>query len=200
MTPVELHSADALVAIDIQNDFVTGSLAVPDAATIVPVMNSYVAHFRRRGLSVVATRDWHPPDHMSFRARGGKWPPHCVAGTQGAAFVPDLVLPPEVLVVSKAMTPDCDAYSGFEGTALDALLRGRGVQRLFIGGLATDYCVLATVRDALRLGYAVFLLADAIRAVDARPGDGAAAEREMTLAGAVTIRLEELASGVGIDG
>jgi nicotinamidase/pyrazinamidase len=199
MTPVRLRPEDALVVVDMQSDFVTGSLAVPDADAAIPAMNRYIGEFHRRGLPIVATRDWHPANHLSFRDRGGPWPAHCVAGTGGAAFVSGLELPPETLVVSKAASPERDAYSGFEGTELGPLLRARNIRRVFIGGLATDYCVLKTVLDALRLGYAVFLLADAIRAVNLRPDDGAAAEREMSAAGAVTMRLDDIAAEASVD-
>jgi len=193
MNPIRLQPGDALIVVDMQNDFVDGSLAVPGGAAIVPVLNRYVAVFRGRSLPVVATRDWHPPDHCSFRDRGGPWPSHCVGGTEGAQFVPGLALPPDAIVVSKATQADGEAYSGFAGTDLDSQLRARGIRRLFVGGLATDYCVLNTVRDARRLGYAVCVLGDAIRAVDVNPGDGATASREMRSAGAIEIAFDALA-------
>ncbi len=124
---VMLQAGDALVVVDMQNDFVTGSLAVSGGGEVVAPLNRYVAAFRARSLPVVATRDWHPPDHCSFRARGGPWPPHCVAGTDGARFVAGLALPPDVIVVSKATEPDQEAYSAFAGTDLDASLRALGV-------------------------------------------------------------------------
>lgn len=184
---------DALLLVDVQVDFLPGgSLAVPRGDEVVPALNGYIAEFRRRGLPILATRDWHPPDHCSFRARGGPWPPHCVAGSPGASFAAPLGLPREALVVSKATTAEADAYSGFQGTDLDASLRRLGVARLFVGGLATDYCVLNTVRDALRLGYRVLLLSDAVRAVDVHPGDGARALAEMRQAGARPITLDRI--------
>jgi nicotinamidase/pyrazinamidase len=189
------QSGDALLIIDVQVDFLPGgSLAVPDGDRVVPVLNGYIAAFRRAGLSIVATRDWHPPDHCSFRAQGGPWPPHCVAGSRGAGFATLLELPCEAIVVSKATTPDQDAYSGFQGTDLDRLLREAGVGRVFVGGLATDYCVLNTVRDALRLGHHTVLLVDAVRAVDVRPGDGEHAVAEMLQSGAVAATLRQLSA------
>lgn len=140
-----------------------------------------------------ATRDWHPPGHCSFRGRGGTWPPHCIAGSAGAKFAAALRLPDNSMLLSKATQADADAYSGFAGTGLDAALRAGGVRRLFVGGLATDYCVLNTVKDALGLGYAVLLLDDALRAVDVNPGDGARARAEMLRLGAMPIRLEQIA-------
>jgi nicotinamidase/pyrazinamidase len=133
-------------------------------------------------------------NHCSFQVRGGPWPPHCIAGTKGAGFAPDLWLPPQATVVSKATTSDKDAYSGFEGTDLDAQLKRAGVKRVFVGGLATDYCVLNTVRDALKLGYAVILLTDAIRAVNVKPDDGRRAEEEMQRLGAQPLALDRLAA------
>jgi nicotinamidase/pyrazinamidase len=186
---------DALLVVDAQLDFLPGGrLAVPGGDAVVPVLNAYIAAFVRRGLPVFATRDWHPPDHCSFGERGGPWPPHCVAHSDGARFAPLLDLPCAVTIVSKATEADRDAYSGFEGTDLDRLLRAAGVRRLFVGGLATDYCVLNTVRDARRLGYEVRLLADAIRAVDVRPGDGARAIAQMRELGAADTTLDLIAA------
>jgi len=192
MTSVRLQPGDALVVVDVQNDFVSGSLAVPGGAGVIGPLNRWIEAFEARDLPVIATRDWHPADHLSFRTRGGPWPAHCVAGTPGADFVPGLEMPAAALRVSKATHADRDAYSGFEGTALAEGLRRIGVHRLFVGGLATDYCVLRTVLDARRNGYATFLLADAIRAVNVHPGDGDAAIAEMLGAGAVAITLEDV--------
>ena len=192
---VRLLAEDALILVDVQLDFLPGgSLAVPHGDEVVPALNRYIAVFRRLTLPVVATRDWHPPDHCSFQAQGGPWPPHCVAGSEGARFAPLLDLPCEGHIVSKATTRDRDAYSGFEGTDLDEWLKDAGVSRIFVGGLATDYCVLNTVRDALRIGYATFLLADAVRAVDAQAGDGERAIAEMRRLGALAIELGQIAA------
>ena len=193
--PAAPGPGDALVVVDVQRDFLPGgSLAVPRGDEVVPVLNRYVADFVRAGLPIFATRDWHPPDHCSFRARGGPWPPHCVQDALGAAFAPGLALPPSAVVVSKGTSPERDAYSGFEGTDLDRRLREAGVRRLFVGGLATDYCVLNTVKDALAAGFPTLLLTDAIRAVDVRPGDGRRAEEEMVRLGALPVRHETLAA------
>src|SRR3989338_8820237 len=133
-----------------------------------------------------------PNRHDTRIRQGGIWPPHCVAGPRGAEFAAALQLPPSAAIVSKAATAEQDAYSGFQGTNLDQQLREAKIRRLFIGGLATDYCVLNTVRDALRLGYEVFLLADAIRAVDVLPGKGQRAEQEMARIGAQRITIERI--------
>ena len=189
---LQLQQGDALVVVDVQRDFVGGSLAVPDAEQVVPVLDRYIECFRGKGLPIFATRDWHPADHASFRERGGAWPAHCVAGTPGAEFAPGLTLGRDAIVVSKGKSRDTDACSAFEGTELDEMLKRAGVGRLFIGGLATDHGVLATVRDALDKGYRVFLLADAIRAADLKPGDGAFAVRTMLRAGAELLHRPEV--------
>jgi len=192
---LSLSAGDALVVVDVQNDFLPGgSLAVPHGDEVVPVLNRYAAAFQARGLPIFATRDWHPPNHCSFREQGGPWPPHCVAGSKGAEFPPALQLPSStVLITLKGTEPEQDAYSGFERTDLGARLRALGVLRLFIGGLATDYCVLCTAKDARKLGYTVFLLLDAIQAVNVQPDDGRRAEEEMIQLGAVPIRWKHLA-------
>jgi nicotinamidase/pyrazinamidase len=187
-----LQKGDVLVLVDVQQDFVTGSLAVPGGAQVIAPLNACIAAFRKAGLVVVATRDWHPPNHLSFREQGGPWPPHCVAGTPGAAFATGLKALEGAWLVSKATSPNREAYSGFEGTDLQRRLERLGARRLFVGGLATDYCVLRTVLDARKHGYETFVLTDAIRAVDAKPGDGDQAEDEMIRAGAHFITTGEI--------
>lgn len=190
-----LQPGDVLLVTDIQNDFLPGgSLAVAGGDEVVPVLNRYIDAFVAQGLPVYATRDWHPQGHCSFHEQGGPWPEHCVAGSPGAAFAATLALPPGATVISKATSRDREAYSSFQGTDLDDRLRAAGIRRLFIGGLATDYCVLNSVRDARRLGYEVFLLTDAIRAVEVQPGDGLRAEAEMASLGARGISLGDLAA------
>jgi nicotinamidase/pyrazinamidase len=192
-SPIRLQTGDALIAVDVQQDFLPGgSLAVPEGDAVVPVLNRYLAAFAAHALPVFATRDWHPPNHCSFKAQGGIWPPHCVAATPGAEFARDFALPPTAVIVSKAATQEADAYSGFGGTDLAARLRAVRATRLLIGGLATDYCVLNTVKDALTEGFGVLLLADAIRAVDVKPGDGARALAEMRQLGARLILYEDI--------
>jgi len=177
---------DALVIVDLQNDFLPGgALPVRGGDEVVPVLNRYIALFTAGRLPVFATRDWHPSDHCSFVDYGGIWPPHCIASTEGAAFAPALALPTDTVIISKATSREEDVYSGFEGTDLTSRLRQAAVTRLFVGGLATDYCVLNTVRDGVKEGFHVVLLRDAIRAVNVRPGDGKKAESEMEALGAV---------------
>jgi len=188
-----LASGDALIIVDVQNDFLPGgSLAVPAGDEVIAPLNRYIALFASKGLPIFATRDWHTLDHCSFRQQGGLWPPHCVAGTAGAAFSTALALPAGVQVISKADTSSQDAYSGFEGTPLNILLQSAGIRRVFVGGLATDYCVLNTVKDALGHGYATFVAVDAVRAVNVQPGDGKRAMEEMLRLGATMTRLEEI--------
>jgi nicotinamidase/pyrazinamidase len=189
---ISLQPGDALVLVDMQVDFVSGSAAVPGATRIIPVLNRYIARFEREGHAVIATRDWHPEMHVSFETFGGTWPRHCVAGTAGAEFDPRLAVKADTIMVSKGKHPGKEAYSAFDGSSLAILLQSLDVKRLFVGGLATDHCVHDTVRDALRHGFAVFLLQDAIRAVNAQPDDGVAAERAMVRSGATAIRFEDL--------
>jgi nicotinamidase/pyrazinamidase len=187
---------DALVLVDIQNDFCPGgSLAVPGGDQVVPVLNRYVGRFLAAGAPIFASRDWHPARTKHFQADGGVWPPHCVQGTPGAAFHAGLTVPAGAVVVSKGMDPDQDAYSAFQGEdpggrPLAAALAERGLRRLHVGGLATDYCVKATVLDAMREGFEVLVLADAVRAVDVKPGDGERAIAEMREAGARFVTLD----------
>jgi len=183
---------DALIIVDMQNDFMPGgALPVPNALEIIPIINSYIDMFKKNKAVFVATRDWHPPNHISFKSRGGPWPPHCIQGTRGAEFHPDLALPQDVIVVSKAYDENIEAYSGFEGTNLDQMLKLREIKRVFICGVATDYCVKATALDALRLRYQVFLLMDAVRGVDIPRGSTARAIEELLNEGAILITVND---------
>ncbi|HEX8352205.1 MAG TPA: nicotinamidase [Pyrinomonadaceae bacterium] len=174
----------ALIVVDVQNDFCPGgSLAVGRGDEVVAPLNRLIGEFLARGLPVYKSRDWHPARTRHFADHGGTWPVHCVQGTPGAEFHPDLLEDPRVEVVSKG-TGDEDSYSAFDGTALAEDLRRRGVREVWVGGLATDYCVKNTVLDALREGFRVRALADAMRAVNLRPGDDARALEEMRAAGA----------------
>lgn len=180
---------DALLIVDPQVDFCPGgALPVPHGDSIFAPLNRVAAQFD----IVVASRDWHPADHVSFRARGGPWPPHCVAGSPGAEFHPALDQEPIRHVVSKGTDAGTEAYSAFSGTDLEAWLRRRGVSRLFVGGLATDYCVRQSVLDARAAGFEVAVLEDCVGAVDVQPGDGERALEEMEAAGARRARSEEL--------
>ncbi|MEM3386900.1 MAG: bifunctional nicotinamidase/pyrazinamidase [Nitrososphaerales archaeon] len=193
MDKIRVDERTALIVVDVQNDFCPGgALPVPEGDRVVPIINCYIDIFREAGAPIFFTRDWHPKDHISFKGYGGIWPPHCVQNTWGAAFHPALKVGEEDVVVSKGFERLKEAYSGFEGTDLDERLRRLCVERLLVGGLATDYCVKNTVLDGLKRGYRVFLLEDAVRGVDVKVGDSIRAVEEMVKSGAVKITLKDL--------
>ena len=174
--------AEALVIVDFQNDFTPGgALAVPHGDEVAERLNALAASGDYD--LVVATRDWHPPDHGSFAARGGIWPEHCVAGTPGAELHDALDTARVDVVVDKGRDPETEGYSGFDGTNLAELLRERGIDRVTVAGLATDYCVRATALDALREGFAGTLDPAASRGIAAEPGDVDRARDEVRAAG-----------------
>jgi len=180
----------ALLVVDIQKDFCAGgALPAPGGADIIPAVNRHLVDARSREMPVYATRDWHPPSTSHFKEYGGVWPPHCVQGTAGAQFHPELKLPPDAIVVNKGDDPQRHGYSAFDGhtstgTALLDDLRDRHVTRVYLMGIATDYCVRESALDALRAGLEVRVLADAIAGIDARPGDAQRALDEISAAGA----------------
>lgn len=180
----------ALVVVDVQRDFCPGgALAAEGGDRILPALNRHIGRARAAGMPIYATRDWHPEVTSHFTAFGGEWPPHCVRDTAGAEFHPGLDLPDETIVISKGMDPDHPGYSAFDGyTAAGAGfaddLRRRGIARLLVAGIATDYCVKQTVLDARREGFEVTVLLDAVTGIDAQPGDVARALDEMSAAGA----------------
>lgn len=159
---------------------------------IAPMINRYVDIFGVVGSTIVATRDYHPPDHISFRHQGGTWPPHCVRGTEGAKFHSDLDLPKGTMVVSKGVERDREAYSGFDGTGLAEALRERDIETVFILGLATDYCVKSTVLDSIESGFRTVVLTDSVRSVEVEPGDGDRALEDKKRAGAELSQLQEI--------
>lgn len=163
----------ALIIVDLQNDFCPGgSLGVDEGDQIIPGVNKLAVKFQKAGHPIFATRDWHTPDHISFKDQGGEWLPHCVQGSPGADFHPDLKLPDRTIVISKGDSADKDAYSGFDGTNLTRQLLDVGVTNLIICGLATDYCVRATALDGMVAGFNVAVATDLTRAINAKPGDG----------------------------
>ena len=191
----ELWVGDALLNADIQNDFLPGgALGVKGGDEIVPVLRRYIERFQSRGLPIFLSQDRHPPNHCSFREQGGPWPIHCVAGSTGALPPPSFPIPGTANVIQKATLSGKEAYSAFQDTPLHEYLQAAGIGRLFVGGLATDYCVLNTVKDARVLGYHVYLLTDAIRAVNVAWEDGRKAEEAMIRLGAIPTRLESLAA------
>ncbi len=171
---------EALIVVDMQRDFMPGgALPVPEGDKIISKCNEYIKKFKERGALIVATRDWHPENHVSFREQGGPWPKHCVQNTPGAEFVVNL--PRDAIIVSKANREDMEAYSGFEGTNLAEILRDKGVKKVYICGVATEYCVKATALDAIKHGFEVYLLGDAIKGIT--PEDEKKALRELKESG-----------------
>lgn len=201
-----MRGKHALVIVDVQNDFCPGGqIPVPEGDLVVPVLNRYIEFFGVKGALIIATRDWHPPETGHFKGFGGRWPPHCVMGTAGAKFHADLKLPEDAIVVSKGQDPEKDAYSAFdaidsEGRGLARVLGEAGIGRVHIGGLATDYCVKATVLDALDRGFEATVLADAVRGVDVAPGDSDRAFSQMKERGAFFLTLAGLYKEGGLDG
>jgi nicotinamidase/pyrazinamidase len=185
MTAVE--GRRALIVVDVQNDFCPGgSLAVERGDEVVAPLNRLIREFLERGEPVYKSRDWHPAQTKHFAAYGGTWPVHCVQNTRGAEFHKDLLDDPRIQIVSKG-TGDEDQYSAFDGTNLAEDLHEEGVKEVLVGGLATDYCVKNTVLDALRAGFRVKAINEAMRAVNLHPGDDARAVEEMRRAGAEII-------------
>ncbi len=193
-----MAKAEALLIVDVQNDFCPGgALGVSGGDEIIPIINRYIDIFRARGAVVIASRDWHPPVTRHFREYGGIWPVHCVAGTSGAMFHDDMLLPEGCLVFSKGMDPEQDDYSALaarngEGLLLADFLRKEGIGRIYISGLATDYCVRQTALEGLKQGLAVTVLSDAVRGVDLNPGDSRRALAEMKEAGARLASIDEI--------
>jgi len=191
--PILPQARDALVVIDVQNCFLPGgSLAVSEGGRIISPLNHAIELFEKRKLPIFFSRDWHPSNHCSFREQGGPWPSHGVQNTEGARFSSDLKVPEAATIISKGTETDKEEYSALYGR--DAMgntlywhLHQSGIRRIFVGGLATDYCVLNTVRDILKQGYEVYVLTDAICAVDVNEGDGEMALKEMTERGAKII-------------
>jgi len=175
---------EALIVVDMQNDFTSGgALAVDEGDAVVGPVNQLAAEVP----FVVATRDWHPPDHASFEVNGGIWPVHCVQGSRGAELHPEVDAGRIDVVVDTGYTPELEGYSGFEGTELEQLLRDHDVDKVHVVGLALDYCVKETALDAVRLGFETTVLREAVRAVNVHPGDGEAAMEEMQEAGVAVV-------------
>lgn len=186
-------SEAALLVVDVQNDFLPGgALPVPQGDSIISGLNEVISAFAEAGLAVFFTRDWHPANHCSFEAQGGVWPPHCVQGSKGAELSQRLDRPAGSVIINKGDQQDKDAYSGFQGTDLAVRLGERGVREIYVGGLATEYCVKTTTEDALREGFVASVILDCVRGLEVHPGDSAAAIAEMRKAGAGAVRSREL--------
>jgi nicotinamidase/pyrazinamidase len=185
-----MNDQHALIIVDFQNDFLPGgALAVPDGNKIIPVLNEYISLFINHHLPIIATRDWHPRKTRHFKQYGGLWPPHCIQNTWGAQFHPDLHLPSDTIIISKGTGEAQEGYSGFEGVdhsgkPLIDVLKDNQIFHLSIGGLATDYCVKATVIESAKFGFRVNLLTDAIMGIDIQPFDSRKAIDEMVIHGA----------------
>lgn len=180
---IHLSEKDALLVVDVQNDFCPGgALAVPQGDSVIPVLNNWIASAREAGIPVLASRDWHTVEHVSFEAQGGPWPEHCVQDTDGARYHPDLNIDDEVVRISKGTRFDADAYSAFDNTGLANYLKDKGVKRLWIGGLAQDVCVLKTTLASVEEDFETFLIRSATKPVDPRQGEEAL--EEMKNAGA----------------
>ncbi len=193
----EINKSDALLITDIQKDFLPGgALPVSGGDEIIPALNWYARFFESAKGYVFASRDWHPANHVSFKAQGGLWPLHCVQNTKGANFSPDLILPGDTGVISKAMDPKKEGYSVFDGTLFADELRIRGVKRLFVGGLATDYCVVNTVIDSRKLGYDTVVLMDATMGINVKPDDVDKAIQAMLKAGAQQATMVDFSDAV----
>lgn len=193
---VKVGIDSALIVVDVQKDFLPGgALPVPKGDEVIPVLNNYIKIFKEMRGRIFATRDWHPANHVSFKGRGGPWPPHCIQGTEGAEFSGDLRLPGDTVIISKATDPDVESYSGFGGTDLAERLRKDGVRRVFVGGLATEYCVKNTVLDAIEEGFETYFLEDASRGIELHPGDIEKAVAEMVRKGAVKISISDIEKG-----
>jgi len=189
---MKIQPADALIIVDVQNDFCPGgALPVRDGDLVVEPINRVATLFRH----MVTTQDWHPPNHSSFKEHGGIWPVHCVAGTPGAELHSRLNQRPVNVRIRKADTANRDAYSGFDHTDLAEQLRSRRVARVFVCGLATDFCIRATALDALTQGFDTFILTDAVRGVDAQPSDSEKSLQDLKRAGASLITTSDLESG-----
>jgi nicotinamidase/pyrazinamidase len=191
--PLELilTEKDALIIADVQNDFLPGgSLGISDGDQIIPVLNGYVQTFKAANTKIIASRDWHPRKHISFKEQGGQWLAHCVKKTKGAQFSKNLKLPSDIFVVSKATKVSKEAFSVFDDTNLENQLHDWGVTRVFIGGLATDYCVLNSVMDARKLGFDVIVLSDATRGINVTAGDVDRAFETIRKKGALQATLE----------
>lgn len=201
-----MHRRAALLVVDVQLDFCPGgALAVADGDAVVPVLNRYISLFWKKGTPIFASRDWHPAESVHFKEHGGVWPVHCVQATSGAEFHPQLLLPEGTIVLSKGLTRWDEGYSALQGvtengTPFPMLLRHMGTDRLYVGGLATDYCVKESVIEALREGFQVTLLADAVRAVELKHGDADRALGQMREAGATLATLDTIADSFSPEG
>lgn len=193
-----MRAKKALLVVDMQNDFSPGgALGIPEGDKIVPFINKYIRIFSKAKLPIFLSRDWHPPSTKHFKDFGGVWPVHCIQNTKGAAFHPKLFIPEDAIFLYKGMDPDKDSYSVFQaedlgGTGFPRLLNLLGVKEIYIAGLATDYCVKFTGIDALKEGFKVRLLADAIKGVNLKKNDSEKAISALIKKGAKKVFLKDI--------
>lgn len=190
MTTPHLQKTDALLIIDPQNDFMPGgALAITHGDQIIPTVNLWIEAAKKADTPIFISRDWHPADHMSFKAQGGPWPPHCIRGTSGAQFPKDIHLPSDVIIINKAMTADKEAYSAFggftddKGIPLSDKLKALGITRLWMMGLALDYCIIYSALDAINHGFETHLIMSGTRAIS--EDGGKKAEKYLSALGVV---------------
>jgi len=195
---IKIKPKKALLIVDVQNDFCPGgALGIPQGDKIIPTVNKYIRFFSKNKFPILATRDWHPVRTGHFKDFGGVWPVHCIQNSSGAAFHLDLKLPKEAILLYKGMDPEQDSYSAFDaqdmrGESLPRLLKAMSIKEIYIAGLATDYCVKFTAIDALKYGFKVKILIDAIKGVDLKPDDSIMAIKKITKMGAKKIKLADL--------
>lgn len=188
----------ALLIVDMQNDFCPGGkLPIEEGDIIIDRINWYIDRFKENGFAIIASRDWHPSLSSHFKDYGGNWPAHCIQETEGASFHPKLKLPESAIIISKGIIKDEDGYSAFDGSDnkgrfLSKVIKDTGIKEIFVCGLATDYCVKASVLSALNEGFKVYLLTDAIKGVNLNPGDSERAKNEMSDKGAILIYSKSL--------
>lgn len=193
-----MKNKKALLVVDVQNDFCPGgALGVPQGDKIIPVINKYIRFFSRNKLPVIATRDWHPPRTTHFKDFGGKWPAHCIKSSPGAAFHPALKLSKDSILLYKGMDPDADSYSAFDaedlrGASLLKILTMMSITEIYIAGLATDYCVKSSAIDAIRHGFKVRVLVDAVKGVNLKAGDSEKAIEKIVKMGAKKLTISKL--------
>ncbi|MGB2600020.1 MAG: bifunctional nicotinamidase/pyrazinamidase [Candidatus Omnitrophota bacterium] len=193
----------ALLAVDIQNDFCSGgALGIPEGEKVIPALNKYIRLFSKKDLPVFASRDWHPKKTGHFKKYGGVWPPHCIQNTKGSAFHPKLKLPKKAIMLYKGMDPKKDSYSVFQAldendTRFMKIMKNMGIKELYIGGLATDYCVKWTAQDALRRDFKVKVLTDAVKGVDLKAGDSERAIKRIVKRGAKKTTFKKTSKSMG---
>jgi len=196
---VAIDLETCLVLVDLQNDFSAGGvLPVKEAETAIEILNQYIPYFQGIGAPIFAVRDWHPKNHVSFKERGGPWPPHCLQGTKGADLNPNLKLPYGATVIAKGFLVEQDSDSAFQGTDLEIRLRQKMIKRVLLGGLGIGDCLKKTAVYSLKAGFETFILTDGIRCLEVKRGDSQKSVQEIVKTGAQKLTLKNLAPLVKI--